>query len=389
MDDGRAEPLGLDARLEWVTRHMPLTAEEIRLLPSLDGVRLACSVHLEPKMARGLEGLLEHGAQLFLTTCNPATVRDDVVRRLHSRGAQADARNRMSAQDAAAAEQRALDWGPTHLWETGANLTRALVATGGGTSVAAAMETTGSGITLLRSLDAEGKLPGFPIYNCDEVPIKEGLHNRYLVGQTAWHTFTERTRLSLQRMRVLVVGYGPVGRGVAQTARALGGTVSVAERDPSRALEARYDGFPAGSLEELAGRADVLVTATGAHHVVTSRHFQELPDGCFLMNVGHRDDEMEVAAWGARRQVIPFVEEARVGARTLYLIAGGSMANLVAGQGDTLNSFDITMAVMLAGIRYTMSVEARTPGPGLHPLPRSAWEGVARRAAGHRDRGER
>ena len=383
MDDGRAEGVGLDARLEWIARHMPLTAEVVRGMPSLAGVRLACSVHIEPKMAHGLEGLMERGAALFLTTCNPATVRDDVVRRLQSRGAAAHAWNGMGASDTAEAERRALEWNPTHVWETGANLARAVVA-GGGAGIAAGMETTGSGVSRLRSLAAEGRFPPFPIYNCDGVPIKEGLHNRYLVGQTAWHTFTERTRLSLQRMRILVVGYGPVGQGVAQTARALGGTVSVAERDPARVLEARYDGFPSGTLEELAAHADVLVTATGARHVVTSAHLQRLPDGCFLMNVGHTDDEIEVAALGARREMIPFVEETRVGAKRLYLIARGSMANLVAGQGDTLNSFDITMAVMLSGIRHTVSAQARSLPPGLHPLPRSAWEAVARSAAGSR-----
>jgi adenosylhomocysteinase len=382
MDDGRAEAPDLDSRLAWVKRHMPLTEEEIRLLPDLHGVRLACSVHLEPKVAASLEGLLDRGAALFLTTCNAATVRDEVVHRMEARGAAAHAWRGMGAADTAEAERRALAWKPTHLWETGANLTAALAASGGGgAGVAAGMESTGSGITRLRALSTNGTFPGFPIYNCDEVPIKERLHNRYLVGQTAWHTFTERTRLSLQRKRVLVVGYGLVGRGVAEVARSLGGTVSVAERDPTRVLEARYDGFPAGPLEELARSADILVTATGAHHVVTSKHFAELADGCFLMNVGHTDDEIDVQALGPRREILPFVEEALVGRRTIFLIAGGSMANLVAGQGDTLNSFDITMAVMLAGVRFTLSEEARALPPGLHPLPRSAWEGVARRAA--------
>ena len=80
--------------------------------------------------------------------------------------------------------------------------------------------------------------------------------------------------------------------------------------------------------------------------------------------------------------VLPFVEEARVAGKTLYLLAGGAMANLTAGPGDTLNSFDITMAVMLSGLRYVLSEEAAAHPPGLHPLPRAAWEGVARRAAG-------
>jgi adenosylhomocysteinase len=172
-----------------------------------------------------------------------------------------------------------------------------------------------------------------------------------------------------------------VGRGVALTARSLGGAVSIAERDPARALEARYDGFPTGSLEELAGAADILVTATGARSVVSARHFGLLPDGCFLMNVGHTNDEIDVESLGPCREVVPFVEEAQVNGKTVYLFARGSMANLVAGQGDTLNSFDITMATMLAGVRYMLSDEARSRPPGLHPLPRSAWEGVAARAA--------
>ena len=195
------------------------------------------------------------------------------------------------------------------------------------------MECTGSGILRLRDLAAAHRFPSFPIFNCDEVPIKEGLHNRYLVGQSAWQAFTGRTQLSLHRKRVLVVGYGPVGMGVAVTARSLGGTVSVAERDPARALQARYEGFPAGALEEMLPAADIVVTADGGRGVLAARHLPLLPDGCILMNVGHTADEIDVPALGSLNEVIPFVEEAHVGPRTVFLFSGGSMANLTAGQG--------------------------------------------------------
>jgi len=360
--------------------------EEIRLLPDLKGVRLACSIHIEPKVASSLEGLLGHGAGLFLTTCNSATVRDEIVQRLERRGAAAHAWKGMGAGDLAEADRRALEWGPTHLWETGASLTMAgtgaSAAVRAPSTIRASMECTGSGISRLRGLAAAGSFPAYPVFNCDDVPIKEGLHNRYIVGQTAWRAFTDRTQLSLHRKRVLVVGYGLVGRGVALTARALGGAVSVAEQDAARSLEALYDGFPVGTLDELAMSADVVVTATGARHVVSARHFGRFPDGCFLLNVGHMGDEIDVDALGGRHEILPFVEETRVAGKTLYLFAGGAMANLTAGQGDTLNSFDITMAAMLAGLRYIFSEEAGSRPPGLHPLPRSAWEGVARRAAG-------
>jgi adenosylhomocysteinase len=382
MDQSRDRPPDLAARLQWAKKNMPLTGEEIHLLPPLKGIRLACSIHLEPKVAPSLEGLLDHGAELFLTTCNPSTVRDEIVTHLESRGVAAHARLGMTDAEMAQAGTRAIEWRPTHLWEMGANLTAAIVVAGAGrtSSVAAGMESTGSGIARLRAFSTAGSFPGYPIFNCDDVPIKEGLHNRYLVGQSAWQAFTERTQLSLHRKRVLVVGYGLVGRGVALTARSLGGSVSVSEMDPARTLEARYDGFVTGPLEELIGGADVVVTATGRPHVVSALHVKLLADGCFLLNVGHTGDEIEVEALGPRHEVMPFVEEARVGAGTVYLFAGGSMANLTAGHGDTLNSFDITMATMLAGLQYVLSPEARAESPGLHPLPRS-WEGVARRAA--------
>ena len=379
-ESGDRQP-DLQTRLQWTKRNMPLTEEEIRLLPPLDGVRLACSIHIEPKVAPSIEALLGRGAKLYLATCNPSTVRDEIVEWLGTKGAEVHARRGMSTAEAADADKLVGEWRPTHLWEMGANLTTAIVPAGGGSSIAAAMECTGSGITRLRTLSTAARFPGYPIFNCDDVPIKEGLHNRYLVGQSAWQAFTERTQLGLHRKRVVVVGYGLVGRGVALTARSLGGAVSVAERDPARALEARYDGFAVGDLDDLAAHADVVVTATGGHHVVSARHIARLADGCFLLNVGHTGDEIEIEALGALREVIPFVEEARVGGRTVYLFADGSMANLTAGQGDTLNSFDITMATMLAGLRYVLSPQARAFSPGLHPLPRSAWEDVARRAA--------
>ena len=382
----------MDDAMSWVERNMPLTRAQADALPRLDGVRLACSIHLEPKVAPALEAMIGRGAAVYLTTCNPATVRDEVVERLRARGAQAHAWKDMGEEDAADADRRALSWGLTHLWEMGARLS-AQAAAGmpraaaaqmprAAAAVAAGMESTGSGIALLTRLQGQGRFPPYPVFNCDSVPLKEGLHNRYLVGQSAWQAFTERTRLSLQRKRVLVVGYGLVGQGVALSARSLGGTVAVSERDPARAVSARYEGFPTGRLQDLVPQADVIVTATGARGVLAAGILALCADGCILMNVGHTADEIDVAALGPLRMVIPFVEEARVAGKTVYLFAGGSMANLTAGQGDTLNSFDITMATMLAGLRFIFTPEARAHAPGLYPLPRAAWEEVARQAAG-------
>lgn len=243
----------MDARrLEWMRRQMPLTEWQIEAMPQLDDVRLALSAHLEHKMVRLFEGLLERGAAVFLTTCNPSTVRDDVVEHLVARGAKAHAWKGMSADDERAAVASALDWKPTHLCEMGAELTSAIVEGERNTDVRASLEATGSRISRLARVSS----CGFPIFNWDDLPIKERLHNRYVVGLTTWHTFTERTSLSLHGRRVLVIGFGLVGHGVAEAARSLGGAVTVAEADPARRLEARYV-FPYGVRESRVGRAPV------------------------------------------------------------------------------------------------------------------------------------
>ena len=125
----------------------------------------------------------------------------------------------------------------------------------------------------------------------------------------------------------------------------------------------------------------MIVTATGARHVLNAQHFPRLKEGCFLLNIGHVADEIEVEALNPRQQAIPFVEEVTLNGRTVYLFAGGSMANLVAGQGDTLNAFDVTLATMVAGLRYIFTAEAQNCPPKLYPLPRQAWEAVAAQAA--------
>lgn len=356
---------------------MRRTQRALQTLPDLSQVRLACCFHLEIKMIPLCEALLARGARLFLTTCNPTTVRDETVQWLLEHGAEADARFGMSATACAAALQRTLDWHPTHLCEMGADLSSALHQHSDPGTVKASLEGTGSGINRLAGLTLR-----YPVFNCDDVPIKEGVHNRHMVGLTTWTAFFERTRLSLHERRVLVIGYGSVGRGVAETARAFGGAVTVVERDAARALEAAYAGWRVEPLEEALAEADIIVTATGAQGVLTAAHFARLRDGAFLLNVGHRADEIELAALRVypHTEVVPFIEAFQLGGRSVYLFAGGSMANLTAGKGDSLNAFDLTLSVLTAGIAHLVQAGSLAP-PGVHLLPRAVWEACLREKA--------
>lgn len=358
--------------LAWTCRHLPRLQRALADLPDMQGVRLACSMHLDIKMAPLVEGILAKGAEVFLTTCNPTTVQDDTVAHLVAQGAATTAWRDMPLAAHQAAIDEALAWSPTHLCEMGADLTTRLHQLPEGSSVRVGLEATGSGINRL-----QGMTPRYPIFNWDDLPLKEGLHNRHMVGLTAWHTFFQTTRLTLHEKQVLVIGYGLVGQGVAAAARAYGGMVTVAERDPTRALMAKYDGWTVRPLAEALPQADVIATATGAHHVVAADDFVHLRDGVFLLNVGHEANEIDIPALRAypHETVLPFVEAFRINGRTLYLLAGGSMLNLTAGSGDSLNAFDVTLAVLAAGIGYIVSDGEQMP-PGVHLLPQFVWSAV-------------
>lgn len=349
---------------------MPRTQRIIAQLPDMTGLRLAFSVHLEIKMVPLFEALLERGAKLFLTTCNPTTVRDEIVAHLQARGAEAEAQFGMLPEQVEQAIEHALDWQPTHLIEMGADLTIALHQRESNSTVRASLEGTGSGIARLQNLRLR-----YPIFNWDDLPIKEGLHNRYMVGLTTWQAFFERTRLSLHEKRVLVIGFGSVGRGVAEAARAFGGTVCIADCDPMRALQAAYAGWSVKEVQAALPEADVVVTATGASHVLRAEHFILLRDGAFLLNVGHCADEIDLTTlrWHEHTEALPFVETFHLDQRTIYLFAGGSMANLTAGKGDSLNSFDLTLAVLTAGIGHLVTID-ETFAPTLQMLPQLIWE---------------
>lgn len=361
-----------DITLDWARQHMPRVAQAIARWPDLAGVRLAMSMHLDMKMLPLVEGLCRRGAALYITTCNPATVRDEVVAAMGSEGAEVVAWKDMDPTDWQAAIVGGLDWGPTHLCEMGADFTHLLMETGRALpEVRCGLEATGSGINRL-----QGQVPPWPIFNWDDLPVKEGLHNRHMVGLTTWAAFFQRTLLSLHEKTVLVIGYGTVGQGLAASARAFGGRVIVADLDPGRQLQAAYDGWETGTVAEQAPRAEVIVTATGAYHALPYAVIERLRDGCFLLNAGHRMDEIDLAPLTRQpsERPLPHVTTHRMpSGRAVHLLAGGAMANLTAGEGDSLNSFDVTLAVMAEGIGHIVGQEGEAAGAGVHLLPKDVW----------------
>jgi adenosylhomocysteinase len=210
------------------------------------------------------EALLSAGAGVHACAANPATTRDEVAEHLGSLGVVVPARKDDPPDRHAAYLTASVEAGPTLLSEMGADATAATSGRLG--TVRGGLEATGTGLSRLRPLDL-----AYPVFDWDSVSIKQGLHNRHLVGLMAANTFLNVTGLSLYGRTVLVVGYGPVGRGAAEAARRFGAAVEVCDADPAARLAAAYLGFPVPTLEKSLPRADVVFTATGRDGVVPSK----------------------------------------------------------------------------------------------------------------------
>jgi adenosylhomocysteinase len=203
----------------------------------MSGERLLIVCHLDVKTVPYFEALVEKGAEVWAHAANTATTRDAVADHLGSMGVHARARKGDPPERHAAHLERAVAAGPTLLSEMGADATAS--TKGHLPSVRGGIEATGTGIKRLAGLDLR-----YPVFDWDGVPIKRGLHNRHLVGLMAANTFLNVTGLSLYGKAALVVGYGPVGRGAADAARAFGAAVTVCDPDPAARLAAAPPRLP-------------------------------------------------------------------------------------------------------------------------------------------------
>ncbi|MGH8906618.1 MAG: NAD(P)-dependent oxidoreductase [Egibacteraceae bacterium] len=369
-----AERLG--GELSWIARFTPATRAAADALPRLDGERLLVTCHLDAKMVGYFAGVVAAGAQVWACAANPLTTRDAVVDHLAGLGVRVTARFGDPTDRNAAALHAALAAEPTLLVEMGADAS--VAGNGRAPSVRGALEATGTGIDRLAALGL-----AYPVFDLDGLALKQRLHNRHLVGLMAMTTFVALTGLSLHSKRVLVVGYGPVGRGIADAARAFGAAVTVCDPDPTARLAAGYRGYPTSSLAAGLATSQVVLTATGVDGAIRFEDLAACPDGVFLANLGHSNTELPVDELRAHAVEVPRpgVEVCVVGGRVRYLLTGGAMLNLAGGPGDPYDTFDLITALLLDATAFLATDGHRYP-PGLHPLPATVADRTARRVIG-------
>ncbi len=201
-------------------------------------------------------------------------------------------------------------------------------------------------------------------------------------GQSTVDGILRATNVLLAGTRVVVLGYGPCGHGIAMSAKAAGAHVTVCEVDPLRALEAVTDGYEVRPSLDAAARGDVFITATGGRDALRAAHFERMRDGAILANAGHFDVEICLADLSALAREIRHPrhhvkEHLLADGRRVSLLAEGRVVNLAAGEGNPPAVMDVSFAGQALCVEHLVrhgdSLERR-----VHPLPPEIDATVAR-----------
>ncbi len=240
-------------------------------------------------------------------------------------------------------------------------------------------EETTTGVHRLEQLFADGRLL-FPAINVNDSVTKSKFDNRYGIRHSLPDGLNRATDVLIGGKTAFVVGYGDVGKGAAEALKGQGARVIVSEVDPICALQAAMDGFRVARVEDCLDEVDIWVTTTGNEHVITLEHLQGMKHLAIVANVGHFDNEIDIAALersGAERvEIKPQVHEWRMpSGRSILVLSEGRLMNLGNATGHPSfvmsNSFSnqVLAQIELATKDYEL---------GVFRLPKVLDEEVAR-----------
>jgi adenosylhomocysteinase len=232
-------------------------------------------------------------------------------------------------------------------------------------------EETTTGVKRLKAMAAEGVLK-FPMISVNDADSKYLFDNRYGTGQSVWDGVIRTTNMNVAGKRVVVVGYGWCGKGVARRAAGLGARVTVAEIDPHKACEALMDGFDVLDLLDAAKVGDIFLTLTGNTRVLRREHFELMKNGALLGNAGHFDVEIckkDLASLTDRMEYLkPNIQTYVLkDGRRLNLLGEGRLTNLACADGHPIEIMDLSFALQLES---ALRIYRGDPLPaGVHNVP--------------------
>jgi adenosylhomocysteinase len=376
-------------KIDWAARHSPVlnTIREKYLKDgSFKGLGVGVALPIEAKTAYLTVVLAEAGADVAVAAPGPYFVQDDVAAALAERGVTVYASSRNPPEEADQELERvldrALDGKPAVLIDDRAGLVRLAHTTRRNLleGVRGASEETTSGVAKFRAMELEGVLE-FPVIAANDARCKYLFDNRYGTGQSTLTAIMQNTNLMVGGKRVVILGYGWCGKGIARYAAGLGARVTVCEVDPVRGLEAYADGFDVLPATEAAELGEVFITATGSLHVLGPLHFERMRDGAILANAGAVDEEIDTVSLveaaseihEVRRNVEEFV---LADGRKLHLVGHGMVVNLTAGDGHPIEIMDLTFAIQ-ALCAHRLANEHASMENRVHLLPKDIDDEVA------------
>ncbi|MEK0367013.1 MAG: adenosylhomocysteinase [Nitrosopumilus sp.] len=305
----------------------------------LKGVTLGFCLHITKETSVLLIGAKELGATVVCCGGNPLTTQDSVSAFLVSQGIHVYAWHGQSVKDYDWCIDQVLKHKPTILTDDGAdmNIKAHFDKRFKNLKILGATEETTAGVTRIRAVENQGKLR-YPVILVNEAYTKHLFDNRYGTGQSTVDGYLRAMNLLMASKRVVIVGYGWVGRGVASRFHGMGSKIIVTEIDPIKALEAHMDGFEVMPMTQAAKIGDIFITCTGMTSVIRKEHILQMKDGAIMGNVGHFDVEIDSAFLLKKsksvKEVRPNLDECILkNGKRVYLIGEGRLANLVAAEG--------------------------------------------------------
>src|SRR5215207_9068969 len=384
-DAGLAE-LGRQ-RIAWADSHMPVLAsirERFAKERPLEGITIGACLHITTETANLLRTLKAGGATVVACASNPLSTQDDVAASLALD--EGIATYSIKGEDTETYFRHidaVLDARPQMTMDDGCDLVSRLhrerpdqVA-----EVLAGTEETTTGVIRLRAMEADSALK-FPIVAVNDADTKHMFDNRYGTGQSTLDGIIRATNILIAGRKVVVAGYGWVGKGIASRMAGHGAHVAVVEVDPVRALEALMDGYQVMTHGDAARWGELFVTATGNLNVFRREHFEVMQDGAIMANSGHFDAELDLTALRAMaeghvREVRENVQEFDLGGKKLNLIAEGRLVNLGAAEGHPAAVMDMSFANQALCAEYVAQRHAELE-PMVYVVPEAIDAEVAR-----------
>jgi len=341
-----------------------------------DGLKIAACLHVTAETAMMVRLLREGGAAVSLAASNPLSTQDDIAAALAiNHGTAVFARAGVDRRGYYRHIEQALATKPDLVIDDGGDLVNTLHtrATALLDNVKGGCESTTTGVIRLRRMAAEGAL-AFPVIAAHDTAVKRLVEGTCGTGQSVIDGILRATNTLLAGKTMVVAGFGPSGRGVAERARGLGAQVVVTEIDPVRALDASLRGFRVLPMAQAAPLGEVFVTATGSCDVITADHLNAMRDGAILANAGHFDVEIDVRglteiATAVHPSVRPHVDAYDLGdGRTVLLLAEGRVVNLVAAEGHPPEVMDLAFGIEALALAWLANNTDKLE-VGVHEVP--------------------